>query len=187
MAALNFNANEVPPEESRELIPAGNYLALIENSELVTTKAGTGTMLALTFSILEGPYQHRKVFTRLNVQNQNAVAEQIGQRQLSQLCHAVGRLQISDSSELHLLPMVIRVAIDRDKTGQYGDRNDIKEFKPATGQPAIPAPATRPAFQQPAAARPAQAPRPAPQAAAPAAAPPKPAPAGNTNKPAWAR
>lgn len=170
-----FNADDVPQEE-RELLPEGNYLALVESSELAQTKAGTGTMLKLTLNVLEGPYQNRKIFWNINIVNQNALAQQIGQRQLAQLCHAVGKHTIQDSGEIHLIPFVARVVIRQDKTGQYEPQNEVREAKPVSGA-AAQAPRPTPAAPTP---QPPQA-----QAAQPAAPPPQARPAGNTAKPAW--
>jgi hypothetical protein len=171
MAALNFDATQVKPAEPFEVIPAGNYLALIEDSDLKPTKAGNGTILELKLSILDGPYANRKLFVRLNVQHTNQQAQDIGQRQLSQLCHAVGKLHVQDSAELHMIPFIARVVVTQDKTGQYGDRNEVREFKPVGN--AAPAPATRPAFQP----SPVAAPVPPPVAAS----------GGNGKKPAWVK
>ncbi len=180
MAALGFqfNANEVPQEE-RELLPAGNYMVLIENSELVQTKSGSGTMLKLVLNVLDGPYQNRKIFWNINIVNQNDLAQQIGQRQLAQLCHAIGKVTIQDSGELHLIPFIARIAVRQDKSGQYQDQNEVKEAKPVSGAQ-TPAASTLPAAQRPA-------PQP-PRAQAPAAAAPvPPRPAANTAKPAWVK
>jgi len=54
MATLNFNANEVPPAEALEAVPAGKYIAVITESEVKPTKSGTGHFLELTFEIIEG-------------------------------------------------------------------------------------------------------------------------------------
>jgi hypothetical protein len=163
-----FNADEVPLEE-RELLPAGQYMVLVESSEVAETKSGTGTMLKVTLNVIDGPYTNRKIFWNINIQNQNEVAQGIGQRQLAQLCHAVGKIWIQDSSELHLIPFIARVAIKQDKTGNYSDQNEVKEAKPVSG--AAPQTHTQAAVQRPA-------PTPKPAAAKLAAA--------NSTRPAWA-
>ena len=69
------------------------------------TKAGTGQMLWLDLEVLEGPLQGRHVYDQLNLINPNPTAEEIAQRTLCAICHAVGKLRVSDSEELHFLPM----------------------------------------------------------------------------------
>jgi hypothetical protein len=109
MAQLNFNANEVEPTTDFEAIPAGKYLAVITDSEVKANKAGTGSYLQLTFQILEGEYQNRILWARLNLDNPNATAVKIARAELSALCRAVGVMAPQDSVELHDLPLVIKV------------------------------------------------------------------------------
>ena len=60
MANLNgFDANLVEPTKALEPIPAGKYQAVIIESEMKPTKAGTGQYLELKFQILEGEYKGR--------------------------------------------------------------------------------------------------------------------------------
>ncbi len=148
MTYLQFDATQVAPQQPIEAIPAGVYLAAISESEVVTTKSGSGQMLRLTWDVLEGPMKGRKVFDRLNIANQNPKAEEIGQRQLSTLCHAVGVLQVKETTQLHGRPCQIRVTIRKDESGQYADQNEVKDYRAINGQ----APVTAAAAPAPAAA-----------------------------------
>lgn len=148
MAYLQFDANNVAPQQP---MAAGLYVASISESEVVATKAGTGQMLRLTWDVLDGPMKGRKLFDRINIANQNPKAEEIGQRQLSTLCHAVGVLQLKDTTQLHGRACTLRVAIRKDESGQYGDQNEVKDYRalegaqrpaPAPAAAAAPAPAT---------------------------------------------
>ena len=128
MADLNgFDAREVEPAKSFEAVPPGDYLAMVINSEMKTTKAGTGSFIELTLEILEGKHKGRKVWDRPNWTNPNRLCVDIGRSQFSQLCHAVNVLSPKDSCELHDIPCVISV-----KTKPYdsGLSNEIKEYKP---------------------------------------------------------
>lgn len=129
MATLNFDANAIQPDTSFEPIPAGWYNAVIDESEMKPTRDGSGAYLALRFNIIDGQYAGRKVFTRLNLRNQNPVAQDIAQKQLSTICHAVNVLNVQDSSQLHALPMQIRVKVTNDPTGQYDPSNEISGYK----------------------------------------------------------
>lgn len=126
MAQLNFDATTVSPADTYSPLPAGTYLAHVTESEVKPTKAGTGQILALTWTVLDGQYNGRKVFDRINVANQNKQAEEIGQRALSQLCHAVNVLKLSDSNQLHGKPINIKVVI-RQSEG-YDPQNEIKAY-----------------------------------------------------------
>ena len=119
MAALNFNAAEVQPQQSFDALPPGRYEAIISASEMKDTKAGTGQYLQLTFDVVGGQYEGRKLWSRLNLVNPNATAVQIAERELSAICHCVGILVPADSEELHDALLVIDV---------------IQELNPMSGQ-----------------------------------------------------
>jgi hypothetical protein len=128
MADLNgFDANQVEPTGDFEPIPAGKYVAVITESEMKPTKAGTGHYLQLTFQVVEGDCKNRLLWARLNLNNPNATAVQIAQAELSAICRAVGVLAPKDSVELHNLPLVIHVRCKkRPDTGEI--TNEIKGF-----------------------------------------------------------
>ncbi len=122
-----FDANQVEPTTDFEPIPAGKYVAVITDSEMKPTKAGTGHYLQLAFQIIEGPYKNRFVWARLNLDNPNATAVQIARAELSAICRAVGVMAPKDSIELHNLPLVIHVRCK--KRSDTGDiTNEIKGY-----------------------------------------------------------
>ncbi|MFG0249412.1 MAG: DUF669 domain-containing protein [Phycisphaeraceae bacterium JB051] len=108
MANLNgFNANDVEPNTAFEPIPAGKYLAAIAASETKQTRNGDGSYLELTLSILQGDYQGRMLWARLNLDNPNATAVKIARGDLSAICRAVNVMQPKDSTDRHNLPLVL--------------------------------------------------------------------------------
>jgi len=109
MTTLQFDANTVEPTTPIEPVPAGKYVAMITESEMKPTKAGTGNYLQLTFEILEGDFKGRLLWARLNLDNPNAQAVAIARAELSAVCRAVGVLTPTDSVQLHNLPLVISV------------------------------------------------------------------------------
>lgn len=131
-----FNANEVQPNDGFELVPPGDYEAVIVASEMKKTKAGTGSYLDLQLQITSGPMQNRKLFDKINVQNPNPTAQQIGQGTLSSICRAVNVLTPSDSSELHMRPL--RITVGTRKREDTGDlQNVVKSYKPRNGVAAV--------------------------------------------------
>ena len=135
-----FDANQVEPAADFEPVPAGKYPAVITDSEMKANKAGTGQYLQLTFEILEGPCKGRRLWSRLNLDNPNAMAVQIARAELSAVCRAVGVLAPNDSVDLHNLPLVVYVKCrKRDDTGEI--TNEIKGYakkeslQPANAQP----------------------------------------------------
>jgi hypothetical protein len=139
MAALSpFNPDDVT--DDREILPAGNYPAQIIESSLAETKSG-GTMLKLTWEILDGPAKGRRVWENLNIVNSNEQAQAIAARSLKHICTAVGfKGVLTDSDVLHFKPVELTVAIQPAK-GEYGESNQVKGYKAYGGAVATPPPA----------------------------------------------
>lgn len=146
MATLNgFNAENVEPNAGFDPIPAGKYPAIITESEMKPTKAGTGRYLELKFQIIDGQHAKRNLWARLNLENPNQDAVRIARGELSSICRAIGVMKPNDSVELHNIPLVINVRCKKDKeTGEIS--NEIKgyERKGAASQPAQAATAAPP-------------------------------------------
>ena len=160
MAQLNFDANNVEPADTFDVLPKGKYLCMAVASEIKPTTNGTGEYLEITFEVLDGQGKSRKIWERLNIRNANKKAEEISQRQLSALCRAVGVLNLQDSNQLHNLPVVLDIDIEQ-REG-YGPQNRVKGYSPSSNSAPV---ASSPALRQ-------SAPAPAPQTAPAASAPP---------------
>lgn len=132
MAKIGFNANNVEPSTPMDVLPAGKYLCIAIASELKPTKNGAGEYLQITFEVLDGQCKGRKIFERLNIRNSNKTAEDIAQRALSALCHAVGVIELDDSEQLHNIPVTLDVAIEPAK-GEYSASNKVKGYASASG------------------------------------------------------
>ncbi|MEO5334155.1 MAG: DUF669 domain-containing protein, partial [Magnetococcus sp. YQC-5] len=118
-----FDATQVDPNQPHETLPPGDYRVQIVASELRATKAGTGQYLFMEMEILDGAMAGKKLFDRLNLINPNRQAEEIAQRTLSAICHAVGRMQVSDSEDLHFRPVAVKVTVDKE------GYNQVKGYK----------------------------------------------------------
>jgi hypothetical protein len=152
-----FDANSVAPQEAFTILPPGKYRAEITESDMKPTRDGEGQYLWLELTVLDGEHKGRKVFDRLNLVNRNAQAAEIAQRQLSAICHAVGKMTVSDSEELHHRPLTItlRVRPGREVNGQtYDASNEVRGYEPAQGSQPF-ARQTEPAVQAAAANTPA--------------------------------
>lgn len=141
MANLSFNAANVSPSVAYAPLPAGDYQAIITESETKATKDGQGQYLQLKLQIQGGEFAGRVLFDRLNLWNNNQQAQEIAQRALSAICHAVGILQVGDSQELHNRPLIATVKV-KPASGNYEANNEIKGYKAAQL-------ATAPAFMPP--------------------------------------
>ena len=108
-------------------IPEGQYTVIITKTEIAQTKAGNGTMVKASMQIVDGDYSGRMVWTNFNIQNENPEAQKIGRAEFARCCMAAGVNANNpdfDTSELHDIPMNIRLAKDKkDPT-----RNNVKSF-----------------------------------------------------------
>jgi len=109
MAQLDFNAHEVEPTQEYTPLPNGQYVAVISESDVKPTKKGDGRLLELVLVVIEGEYANRKIWTRLNIVNRNAIAQNIAKAHLSSICRAIGVMKTNDSSELHNIPIRVTV------------------------------------------------------------------------------
>lgn len=147
MAQLNnFDANTVEPTTDFDPIPADKYVAMITASQMKPTKDGSGQYLELSFQILEGEYKNRLLWARLCLNHSKEVTAKIARGHLAAICRAVGVLTPRDSSELHNLPLVVKVTLKKRKdNGEL--TNELKAFssRQATAAPAtVSKPATAP-------------------------------------------
>ena len=122
-----FDAKNVEPN-SFDVLPAGEYDAVIVSSTVEATSKGDGKFLKLELQVLNGEFQNRKTWDRLNLWNSSAKAVEIAKGTLSAICRAVGVLTPQDSSDLHGKPLRIKVTVR--KSDEYGEQNEVKAYKP---------------------------------------------------------
>ncbi len=151
MVQIDFDSSQHEPDVGFQPVPGGTYIAHITNSDKREAKTGNGWYLWFEFEIREGPHKGRKLFTNLNLGNVNAETVRIAKGQFSALCRAAGKVgRVSDTQEVHLVPMEIKVTERPAKDG-YEASNDIRGFRPVAVTAGGPPPATSqqaPAQQQ---------------------------------------
>jgi hypothetical protein len=126
MASISFDANNVEPADSFDVLPKGKYLCMAVASQIKPTKSGTGDYLEITFEVIDGQGKGRKIWERLNIRNANKKAEEISQRQLSALCRSVGVMNLQDTDQLHNIPVVLD--IDIEQRDGYDPQNRVKGY-----------------------------------------------------------
>lgn len=140
-----FDAASLPESTDYSPIPAGWYRCRITEASLETTKAGTGQYIKCRYDVLDGPHANRVFFGNINIRNPNPKAEEIGAEQLGKLMRSIGLARVSDTDQLVGGVMQVKVAIRQSE--QYGDSNEVKDWKadggaaPAAGGSATPPPA----------------------------------------------
>jgi hypothetical protein len=151
------------------LLPNEEYVAQIDEAAVMQPKTGDGYYIALTWKISEGEYEGRQVWQRIMYLHSSEQARTIGRKMLKDLCSALCINEHVEDVDVFLFrPAKIKVGVEKDKTGQYDDKNVVKRILPfaAPDQPSPPAaqsvppakaatkPATPAAKPKPTAARP---------------------------------
>ena len=109
-------------------IPEGYYTASINSTEERETSSRNGSYLRVVFEVIEGEHKGRSIFLNLNLNNPSAVAVRIARAELNAICSACGVLNPKDSSDLHDIPLQIRVKTSpRRDTGEI--QNVIRGYK----------------------------------------------------------
>ena len=189
-----FNAQQYDPTQGGGSLPVGRHPVIIESSEVKANKANDGGYLQLNVKLIDGPQTGTTGAYRLNLYHSNPQTAEIAHRQLSAICHCVGVFNVQDSGQLHNIPFIIEVGLQKgEEAAQKGytevkkvfDINGNEPGKAGQGAPAA-QPQQQPAQggfgQQQPAAQP-QGNAPAWGGGQPAQQQPQGAPAGNT--PAW--
>ena len=112
-------------------LPPGWYSATMSAAEIKSTKTGTGQYIALRYDITGPTHQGRVVFGNLNIRNQSPKAEEIGRQQLGDICRAIGLARVGDTDQL--IGNSLMIKLDIEKSEQYGDKNQVRGFKPIAG------------------------------------------------------
>jgi hypothetical protein len=132
MTQLNFDATQHQPS-SFEPMPLDWYDLLVSGSEIKPTSKGDGMRLNLEITVQSGRFMGRKMFQGYNIQNPNSEAVRISMGQLSALAHAVGVLQVQDSTQLHGIPFKGRLKVRKaEPNSGYDDQNELTACKPAS-------------------------------------------------------
>jgi hypothetical protein len=136
---------------SWELLPEGEYPAQIVEAGVMQPKNGDGYYVALTWKIAEGDYEGRQVWQRITFLHSSEQAQSIGRKTFKDLTVALGIDEhVEDVEVIRFKPALIRVGIERDKAGQYEDKNKVKRIMPLAAPSLAPASKPTPAKSQPA-------------------------------------
>ena len=127
------------PESDRNFdpLPAGLYQVQVTESEIVDIKSGNGQSLVLTFEVMGGTFENRKLWDRLNIRHSSEQAQSIAQRALADLFLATNTPPSRNSDDLHFKPCLAKVRIVPAKDG-YEAKNEIRGYKALAGAPASP-------------------------------------------------
>jgi hypothetical protein len=118
-----FNPEE---QEGNDVLPKGEYVAQIIDASVSQPKSGDGCGINLTWQITQGEYEGRYVWQRITFQHSSNQAQQIGRKQLKDLCVATSVNEPVDNVEVFkFIPCRILLGIEKDKDGVYPDKNKV--------------------------------------------------------------
>jgi len=129
MDLSTYNIHEVEPMGNFEPLPADWYKCVITSAEQKPNSKKTGAYLELRIEVIDGQYQGRLVFDRLNLINPNSVAVDIARRSLASIAQAIS-VDVKDSVELLDKPLMVKLAVRPAENG-YDESNEVKGYDAA--------------------------------------------------------
>ena len=128
MAQLNFGVDQNNLEDNFDALPAGEYKAIIEESDYGKTRAGDGEILKLVYKIIDGHAKDKKHFEYLVLKHPNQDTVSIAQRKFNSICVALGITDVvKDTSQLHNIPLILTLGVKGKETDEYGIQNFVKK------------------------------------------------------------
>lgn len=129
--------NDELPNDEYELLPEGEYIAIITESEEKENNAKTGSYIQLSIEIQDGKYAGRKLTERLNIKNQNDTAVNIAFATIKKINTALGLDEVENSTQWHNKRFIAKVGVQKGKPYtkdglevQGNDQNVIKKYLP---------------------------------------------------------
>ena len=115
-----------------DLIPPGKYEAEVVDASIAAMKNGKGTMLCLSWVITGGDYEGRYVFQNItHTHTESPEAMAFGRSMIKALCASCGITGPVTNVDVFLYkPCLIQVGIEKDKTGEYPDKNKVTRIMP---------------------------------------------------------
>ncbi len=122
-----FNAQEFDPTQGGGSLPVGRHPVIIESSEVKANKANDGGYLQLNVKLIDGPQTGTTGAYRLNLYHSNPQTAEIAHRQLSAICHVIGVFNVQDSGQLHNIPFIIEVGLQKGEEAAQKGYTEVKK------------------------------------------------------------
>lgn len=125
MASLNgkYDPDAELPQD-REMLDAGTYKVELTESDVVPTKNGKGQLFKYTASVVDGDAKGRLIWGQMNLENENATAQDIGQKEFKALRVVTGVQDPEDTQDLHYKQFDAVVKVEPAK-GEFKAKNAI--------------------------------------------------------------
>jgi hypothetical protein len=127
-----FNVDDEEGTPPLTLLPPGKYAAEIVDAYVAPTKNGRGQMVHLRWTIVEGDYENRVIFQAIIIQHaDSADAQKFGRQKFRDVCFSCGITgPVTDLEVLKYKKCHIRLGIEKDKQGEYPDKNKVSKVDP---------------------------------------------------------
>ena len=122
-----FNAQQFDPTQGGGSLPVGRHPVIIESSEVKANKANDGGYLQLNLKLIDGPQTGTTGAYRLNLYHSNPQTAEIAHRQLSAICHVIGVFNVQDSGQLHNIPFIIEVGLQKGEEAAQKGYTEVKK------------------------------------------------------------
>ena len=124
---FNVEGNDSQMEDF-SAIPAGDYVVEAVKSDYKATKAGNGYYAEFMFKVVEGEFEGKAIWERMNLDNPNPTAVEIATKKFNTLCSCCGKAGVENTEELHNIPVIAVVRLEP-ASANYGESNSISTFK----------------------------------------------------------
>ena len=122
-----FNAQQFDPTQGGGSLPVGRHPVIIESSEVKANKANDGGYLQLNVKLIDGPQMGTTGAYRLNLYHSNPQTAEIAHRQLSAICHVIGVFNVQDSQQLHNIPFIVEVGLQKGEEAAQKGYTEVKK------------------------------------------------------------
>jgi len=122
-----FNAQQYDPTQSVGGLPVGKHPVIVESSEVKANKANDGGYLQLNLKLIDGPQTGTTGAYRLNLYHSNPQTAEIAHRQLSAICHVIGVFNVQDSQQLHNIPFIVEVGLQKGEEAAQKGYTEVKK------------------------------------------------------------
>ena len=140
--ASTYTPTTQAPQRDNSPLPAGLYTVEITAADVKPLKSGRGTGLYLEYTVIDpAPHARRKVWQSINIQHESPQAQDIGLRELSNLCLAIS-IENPDENSMFQKVLRIRTNVKPAENG-YEARAEVKGYESA-GVPVKAAPTHSP-------------------------------------------
>lgn len=124
-----YNPQNVEKKPKFEILPKGTYRVLVSDAQGKRSSKG-GRYLAITFDVIEGQYQRRKLFQNFNIQCGNPDAEERAWSDWKYLLEALELDKPFESEEQALAAVrdkTLRVKVGHTKDKRDGHEGEMQE------------------------------------------------------------